>query len=212
MKLRSIVFLSAIVFGCTAVDTRFASFPDPSLNGRQYSTILVKVNSGDLIFRKTLEDAFAKMGYFGRNRFDSYLRIVPPTRELAPEEIQRRLKDRGMQALLVVDTVTTSIDEHYFPAHTLVTSTTTTEKGEDGSGKRFEREENVQTQTQLLTQYGRQPWITYEVSVYDFQTNERVWMALIDASEHSRSADMREGCRGMALRIWKALFDDSVME
>ena len=112
-----------ILVGCAS--TRLTAFTDPAFSGKSFTNPAVYANTADLEWRRSLEESVvAEMRKLGLPAVTTF-ELIPPTRDLNPEDRVRILLENKIDTLIVIEVRQSGVEEQYIPP----TGATTTTSG-----------------------------------------------------------------------------------
>lgn len=114
--------LPVALLGCSPASTELHDVVDPDFRDKSYDRVMMAAKYTDLAQRETTETIFREQFADLQAAALGSLDILIPTREWKDEEIFPLLKDRGIDAVLMIEETEYSEEREYVPRETVVDS------------------------------------------------------------------------------------------
>lgn len=165
--LRLLILVLLVLVGCGA-RTRLTSVRDPDFLEKSFSAPAVFVDTDSLEWREQLEAALVQhLSNKGVVALASN-KVLPPTRNYAPEERLKVLRASGIDSLILISGET-GVERVYIPVTSSTTHTSVTVSG------------GVYNETSTTQYHGGyddfRPWASLTTRVVDLATLETAWLA-----------------------------------
>lgn len=119
-----------ILSGCATTDT--TSFTDPDYVGVKFQKFCVNADFDDFKYKQMLENQLVK--HFKESGIYAVpaSQLLPPTREWTEQEIEKTMKEKGIDAYLYISWTDRHVDERYVPGSVTTTTEGKTKKTKSG--------------------------------------------------------------------------------
>lgn len=169
-----------VAAGCSALlvaHTEVSGVADPLYYDKQYRGVLIRVESGDLILRKHLEERIAEV--FAGQGVQAYSDVLlfPPTRDWNEESVRQVYEARGIQAMLVMHELGFGADSVYVPGSATTQKQTESYTDTTRRGKPIEKKNTTVTTTYTDPRVDAHPWMTFGATLFDTASDEKAWIA-----------------------------------
>jgi len=181
-----IALIILLIVSCSAcVKTKLTTYRDPAYaSGYFLGKVLVAAQGLPLAERNAVESSFVEQFQTTNVIAVRSLDLMPPTRQLSPEDIKRVIENNGIDSILSMTDYTKGTDTAYVPqTHVPGQSTSTVTF--------YGNMAYVNTQTTPGYTYGgfnvRKPRYSYTLSLFDTSNSSIVWTASGDAKGSAAS-------------------------